>query len=274
MSNLPAVQESKLPATIDLAKDSMIGREGMGLKDIALPYLSILQALSPQVKKSDPKRIQGAEEGDLFNTVTEELYGGNDGVVFVPCAYQRCNVEWMPRDSGGGFVAQHFTDDILAKCTRNERGFDVLPSGNIVVTTAYYYGMLLDEGNEGSYDPIILSLARTQLKKSRRWNAQISAIQVKSGETAFNPPMFASKWKLTTVPEQKKDYSWFGIKTENLGLISNPELYAAAKKLAQDVSRGLVKAATPVETEVELNPTPGAAKPGGKKDDLEDDIPF
>lgn len=257
MSTAVTKPVTALPAVADMQKDQNIGRETMGMKDYALPFLLILQSLSPQVVKASPKRVDGAEEGDFYNTVTEELYTGKEGVIMVPCAYQRLNVEWMPRDSGGGFVAQHASDDILAKCTRDERGFDRLGNGNLVVTTAYYYGMLVDE-EEKSWEPIVLSLARTQLKKARRWNSMMSTLAIDDAHGAsFNPPMFSHKYRLTTEPEHKKDYNWFGIHVENIGMIKNGDLYLAARKLAIDVSKGAVK-----------TQAPGAETAG------EDNIPF
>ena len=51
------------------------GLESVGTEDYALPFLRIIQSGSPQLKKSDPnKYIDGAEEGMLFNTLTNEYY--------------------------------------------------------------------------------------------------------------------------------------------------------------------------------------------------------
>ena len=100
-----ATVSNSLPATMDasmLAADAGLGRESMSITDMALPYLLILQSLSPQVKKSSPQRVDGAEEGDIFNTVTQELFASEDGINVIPCAFQKAWVEWAPRDSGGG----------------------------------------------------------------------------------------------------------------------------------------------------------------------------
>ena len=80
------------------------GLEEASADDYAIPFLRVLQSMSPQLKKSDGKYIQGAEEGNLFNTVTETLYDGTEGVTIIPCAYKKKFIEWVPRESGGGFV--------------------------------------------------------------------------------------------------------------------------------------------------------------------------
>ncbi|MCI0559216.1 MAG: hypothetical protein MN733_12035, partial [Nitrososphaera sp.] len=82
------------------------GLEGIGSNDVAIPYLSIIQALSPQYKKG-PHRIEGAEEGDIYNSLTKHLVRGNIGLTVIPCVYQKRFVEWVPRSIGGGFVKSH-----------------------------------------------------------------------------------------------------------------------------------------------------------------------
>ena len=43
------------------------GFEEVTSSDIQIPFLRIIQALSPQLKKSDAGFIQGASSGDIFN---------------------------------------------------------------------------------------------------------------------------------------------------------------------------------------------------------------
>lgn len=232
----------------DMEQDSALGKAQMGIKDIALPYLCILQALSPQVSKSNPARIPGAEDGMFYNTLSEELYSGEEGVYIIPCAYQKAWVEWKPRNSGGGFVQSFDNDNILSKTTRDDRNFDVLPNGNVVIETAYYYCLQLD--SEGVAHPVVISMARTQLKRSRRWNSAILGIMVPGRNGPFNPPMFSHIYKMKTIPETKNDNSWFSWDIHTYKMIDDPHLYNQAKKLSADVSKGLVKAAPPPETGV------------------------
>ena len=66
--------------------DTDLLSEGTGLEeassnDFAIPFLRVIQAMSPQLKKSDGKYIDGAGQGMLFNTVTNEVYDGDEGVL-------------------------------------------------------------------------------------------------------------------------------------------------------------------------------------------------
>ena len=50
--------------------------ETIGADDMQIPFLRILQPLSPQLLKTDSKFIKGASAGDIFNTVNWSVLGG------------------------------------------------------------------------------------------------------------------------------------------------------------------------------------------------------
>jgi hypothetical protein len=232
----------------ELEQDAGAGFEDMGMQDVAVPFLMILQSGSPQLKMGEQK-IEGANEGDIYNSVTQEIFKGKEGVHVIPCFYKKSFVEWRPRESGGGFVTAYDDDAILAQTTKNAKGQDQLANGNIIVTTAYYYVLLVNVATGGSYRAVI-SMSSTQLKKSRRWNSLMQSIKV-PGKTGvlFTPPMFSHIYHLTTVPEKNEKGAWAGWQIENAGLIPNSRasLYADAKAYGSEARQGLVKEATPVE---------------------------
>ena len=90
----------------DISSDSLIKAVGKGLEnvsndDITIPRLAVVQAGSPQRKKKDEKYIEGAEEGHIFNTVSNKLYDV-EGITVIPCGYRKSYVEWVPRENGDG----------------------------------------------------------------------------------------------------------------------------------------------------------------------------
>ena len=85
------------PAVIDFAADAGSGVDNLESRDLAIPYLAIIQKGSPQI---DDDQLD-VKPGDIFNTVTQESF---DEILVVPCAYVRNFVEWVPRKQGGGFV--------------------------------------------------------------------------------------------------------------------------------------------------------------------------
>ena len=68
--NEVAVKEENLPVAFasDMMADAGMGFENVSANDVAIPYLKILQALSPELRGAT--KVAGAEEGLIINTVT------------------------------------------------------------------------------------------------------------------------------------------------------------------------------------------------------------
>jgi len=83
-------QAKSLPATIsdqDFEDFAGSGLEGVGADDLLVPRLGVLQALSPQLKKTKSEYIPEAEEGDIADLGTGDLY--KDGLWFLPVFYRK-----------------------------------------------------------------------------------------------------------------------------------------------------------------------------------------
>lgn len=154
-----------------MTSDTSRGSEDVGINDIILPRIDVLQAISPQVKRNDPKRIEGAEQGMLFNTVSGELYG--DNLNFVPVKFQREFIIWQDRDSGGGFRGAYPTE---GEAERERLALDN-PDLHEVVETHVHFVLLVHE--DGTTDEAVLSLAKSKRKASRKLN---SLVQMAGGD--------------------------------------------------------------------------------------------
>lgn len=226
----------------ELQADSGSGFEGVSAADVAIPYYGILQAMSPQVKRG-PQQIVGAKEGDIFNTVTQEVIPADVGMVTIPCVFQKAWVEWKPRESGGGFITQYYNDELMAKTHQDDKGNNVLPNGNHLVETAYHYVVRLRE--DGTVERAIIGMTSTQLRTSRRWLAQQMSLQMKVGEKIINPPPFSHTYLMKTCLQQKDQWVWSGWDIGPAQLIREKYIYDIAKKFANDVREGLVKVTPP-----------------------------
>ena len=86
MANQVTKKEDQLPADL---LDEITATAGEGTSydssEMQIPFVRIIQALSPQIKKKDPMYIEGADQGDAFNTVTSQFWNGEEGLVVVPC---------------------------------------------------------------------------------------------------------------------------------------------------------------------------------------------
>lgn len=237
--NEVAVQQPNLPVAFadDMMADAGLGFENVSANDVAIPYLKILQALSPELRGQT--KVPGAEEGLIMNTVTTQLM---KEFRVIPCAFKKSYVEWTPREAGGGLVKEHADESILASTKKNERNQDVLPNGNLIVTTAYHYVLVL---TEGGFERAVMAMSSTQLKKSRRWLGQMMSLQIKVGDKSFTPPPFSHSYHVATGMETKDSNSWFGWIINDPVLVNDKNLYETAKKFGQDVSAGLVKVTAP-----------------------------
>ena len=221
--------------SVDFAVDAGAGLENVTQEDLIIPRLKLVQALSPQVQKHDGAYIEGISVGDIFNTVSNEFWSGEKGITVVPVSYRRVFLEWGP-ERGGGLIATYDDPAILQQCTKNERYQDILPNGNQIQTTANHYVIhITDTG----YNPVMLAMTGTQLKKSKRWNSMMASLKIKGADgRLFTPATFSHKYKLTAVPESNDSGSWFGWNVTNLGVLEDKEvdIYTSAKEFGSTVN--------------------------------------
>lgn len=243
MSNDLVEKENNVPAVMaeSMLADSQnsSGFDNITADDVAIPFISILQALSPQCRGE--AKIEGASEGDFHNTVSSEIYKGE--IKLIPCAYKKSYVEWVPRDTGGGFVNEHSSNEILKQCTKNERKQDILPNGNQIVTTGYHYCILIKPN--GNIERAVISFTSTQLKKSRKWNSTAMALTINVNGKKIRPAMFSHIYTAKSVAEKNEQGEWAGWQIGSPVLITDSDLYATAKSFSEDVLKGTVKVTPP-----------------------------
>jgi hypothetical protein len=199
-----------LPAEVNelLTKYAGAGQEDFSADDFALPFLYLLQDLSPQVKARDPKYIEGAKAGDFLHSVTQGVIDGEEGFRCVPISHRKVYNEWVPRNEGGGFVASHATKD---EAFRNRVG------SNDIVDTANWF--LLIELGEGNWQPVVMSCTSSKLKESRSFASRIS---MRKMQTADGP---------LTVPIRHGDF--FNIRFEEAGMVEDADLATKGANLRE-----------------------------------------
>ena len=261
--------------TDDLAADAGAGLQNVTSTDLATPMLVILQSNNPQVKRSDGKYIPGAVEGMIYNNVAGAVSDGEQGLIVVPCFFEKTFVEW--KANRGGFVASHGADTPLREQVRlvnNAEGKPVptLPNGNNLIETNMHYVLVMHEN--GSFEPAVIPMASSQLKSSRVWNSLMSKVKLqKSDGTLFTPASFYTKYKLSTKARSKDAFSWYVWSMEPAGttrtLDKSSTIYEAGKAFERAVSAGKVQ----VKHDDAVQPESSAAlnEPGSTEDD---GIPF
>lgn len=244
------------PPAPNFAEFAGQGFEGHKQADFQVPFLSIVQDLSPAVKKNDGGYVEGAEPGMIMNSVTKRLYdvfqggkGANpEPLLVIPVHFVKVWTEWNKRK----FVKHHGDAGILAETTKGgKKGFDdVLKNGNYIVETAMHSVFVVENLKSMSMYPALVSLNKTQLKKSRVWNSLMAGIKLRDNNgNEFTPPPYSHIYRVTTVPEQNEEGSWAGWKFSVVGAVPTVESFQKTRTFA-----------------LELNANPTLALPNGAPD--------
>lgn len=183
--------------------------QDMDREDIVIPRLTILQSNSPQTQKRESTYVEGCEPGMIFDVVNNVGFDGEDGVVIVPLNFRKTYIEWISREQGGGFVADHGNEvgkALLADCTKDDTK-DILPNGNQLVRTLEYVCFQI---KENGFYPTIISMASSQIKHGLRFNTQLSTYSLNAPDGQRKPaPIYFRAWDFKTQPESNDKGSWF-----------------------------------------------------------------
>lgn len=221
------------------------GFEGQTADDYALPFLHILQALSPILENREDLR-----PGMILNTVTGETVTGQKGIRFIPATTKHEYVEWRPRDQGGGYIGSHPIDsELVRKLTGGGRVTGALktPDGNELIETFYVYGLIVDD--EGGYSHAVISFESAKIKKYRAWMTKAKTIQIQvPGRGRVPAPLFSHVYRLRTVSEKNKKGTFFNWEASFDGenalacrLSPKDELFQAAAAVRTMLDAGTVK---------------------------------
>ena len=241
--------KAQLPAGYDMEELLADAKQNpqMEAADVALPFIGLLQSNSPEVNPGDPTYIEGAQSSMFINTVTREVFEGRkEGIIIVPCYYERKFVEWVDRDKGGGWVADYPTDHPIQHTLvkRPEDGKMVLPNGNFLVETAYQYVLYFDPQSE-TWSQAVMGLKSTALKKNRQLNNSIVTSKIPG--TDVQAPRYMFPYVMRTEFEQKGSNSWWNYSFRRMDDPVAPDVYKAAKEFAKLIQAGVLQRSTTAE---------------------------
>ena len=218
------------------------GSEEVTTSDKVLPRVDVLQALSPQIKKSDPAYIEGAEQGQIFNTVTGEVYG--DSINFIPVYFRKEHTLWKLHKLGGGFIGAFANQPDANRALVSQAN----PSEYEVVESHQHFVILLAEHGP---EEAVLSMTKSKLKVSRSLNSLIQIAGV---------DRFAKAYKLKAIEASSERGDFWSYIAQPVGFVSKDlydygkSLYDLIKAGAADVDRSAPEgeSAAPVYESAEL----------------------
>lgn len=232
---------------IDFAADAGAGIEGADRDSYAIPFLAVLQPMSPQIET-----VKGAKAGMLINTVTNEIY---ESAKIIPCAFQRRWVRWGAREAGGGFKGEFTTAEVNAIRERGEvkdlegRLYYPLQDGSVnpkrcdrLADTRSHYSLLVTGADLGI--PIVLALTSTGIRVSKNLMSRIEGKKIRNSAGALvTAPSFSTIYNVRTEQKANESGKWWLPVIEPVGEVTNPSLYAMAKAFHAQVMAGRVRAA-------------------------------
>ena len=232
------------------------GMEGVGIDELATPFLRVLQSNSPQVNEAKGEYIKGARPGMFLNTATRQVFDGKEGVIIMPCAFQRRFIQWGPRGSDRGYMGELTVEEVnklqdAGLIVRNEedgRLYRLDKAGDTphekthdrVVDTRSHFCIMEDE--DGNFGPVLFALSSTQIKKSKQMMSMLKMVKVETANGKTTPPTWMNRVRVTTVAESNDEGDWYGVQFEGDGFIESQALYDAGKKLNADVVEGRARA--------------------------------
>jgi hypothetical protein len=262
---LTPVSAAGLPAEFlaELAEDAGAG-VSTSAEDGVVPFIVLLQDMSPEVKKRDPGYVPGAEPGMLMNKANKQLYAAayddktapTDDIpllTFQPCAFERAVIEWIPRTDGGGFVAKHaligtFEDTMQRIGARqvevtNERGeveskWRTANGKNDLIDTRYHYGNII--GADGSLTPAVIAMSSTGHTASKQW-MELMKQKTRSGDQLFIPPSWAKVYPVHSKPKVNNKGDFFVFTVDPGTFVTDSSIRAVGKELNAAFASGAVR---------------------------------
>ncbi len=230
------------------------GMENVDTRDIIIPRLGILQALSPQLQSKKPEYIKGAKAGDFVNTA---LGKASKECRIIPCYYDKTWIEWRDRSDGGGIVAVYRSEDEAHDGIEQDEDGRWYRDGNLVSETRTFY--CIDVTDPSDPQKVFLPMSSSSLRDARRWLTTLSAEKItgKNGNR-FVAPMFYRSWEVTPLEKSNDQGQWFGYSFAAsdtiLEIDPTGQLLQMAVDFKDQIQAGAVKAdqSAMSETEAEL----------------------
>ena len=165
------------------------GADNITAEDIRLPRLSLAQALSPEVLKGDPKRIEGLESGDIFSNLLGTNYKNGPVSVVVVRREQPRAIEFFPKKGKPGYVpGSEGIKDRNVPLDDPRCKFSV--DGTAPVATIFHEYVAFDAETR---EPFILSFKSTSSGAARALNTFLS---MRKG------PAFATTFRISSASKQ------------------------------------------------------------------------
>jgi hypothetical protein len=192
------------------ANENYTGLEHLTAEDLEVPKLKLAQAMSPQLEETDADYNPDLRTGDLWNSITGEIYP-QPVRLSVLVAHPWRAVEYAPLADGGGVIDADVPrgDPRLAFPGPGEKP---------IATELFEYTCYLWETRE----ILILSLSSTAARVARQFNCLMALRADK--ETGRRLEVYEGVYELTSVSKASPKGTYRQVKFRNAGSASSQQL--------------------------------------------------
>lgn len=253
-------QKEQLPVDLGISEEDFLRdaeeNKPFERNETIVPFLRVLQPLSPAVQEDNPNYVPSSKAGMFLNVANEVIYDGKSGLTLIPVTHQKNYTEWTPISKGGGFVKDWGESlDWQKICPKNQINAyrPITNNGTEIVYAMWFFVMIVNK-EEGTFDPVIMPFTGTQVKFGRKWAATLTNSKVKLPSGPKIAPYFFFPYHVTTFSQRNEKGSWYSIKIvpeqhgdgtrlSTFALKNGKELYNAAKLFKQSLIEGTLRAA-------------------------------
>jgi hypothetical protein len=238
MSSQVAVRQEL--AVVDIPEGEGTGLEGIDASDQIVPRLQIAAGTSKQVIEGSDVYIEGLRQGEIFNTVTGEIYGKE--VFVVPLWYSRnrilFNKEWKQECKSnnaidGGVLSPEGCD----KCEYSQWGTGKDGKG-FACTEFRNFAVAILQGGAVSLASISFKSSGTPVAK--KWISLIETRKVKTTTGKVTQlPMYMGLYKYSRATQQGKETIYYVPTIDNAGMVDEADVAALRKFHERFKSAGL-----------------------------------
>jgi len=206
--------------------------EGQGLNFgtdvLQVPFLRIGQQLTKQTQRRAAEYIPGFEPGMVFNTATGEFW---NEIHVIPVKWEHKVIRWDSLEATAKFTGSWPAGSPeIPKAVETIKGTGVTANGEALQDALEYLVIQLNDALSEPLGLAILSCTKTQFKRAKKWNSEMAAWKVDTGNRVVHPPIFAGIYTLTPISEcNAAGQEYFNWRISSPKLIEDKGLFMFAK---------------------------------------------
>lgn len=203
------------------------GFEGLTLDTQAIPFIRLIQDISPVMKASKPEYNKNARAGMFYNTVNGKLY--ESPIKIIVGKFDRMYLEWGT--TRGNLMGVHSPElvEFNSNLVRNDKNQLMDPDTKHTFQDTYsYYVVMPDHLEEGI---CIISMASTNIKEAKKLNRNLLHTMLPNSNKRALP--YFMVWEVDHVPMSNDQGDWLGLTIKFDSFVTQTQLEAVVEERAQ-----------------------------------------